>query len=45
VHVDVPGDNFLSTEQVQLMEKKRLGFISGGNLQDPLKRDELYDLQ
>lgn len=45
VHVDVPGDNFLSPEQVQLMEKKRLGFISAGNLQDPLKRDELYDLQ
>jgi prepilin-type N-terminal cleavage/methylation domain-containing protein/prepilin-type processing-associated H-X9-DG protein len=44
-HVEIPGDNFLSTEQVKLMEKKRLGFISAGNLQDPLKRDELYDLE
>jgi prepilin-type processing-associated H-X9-DG protein len=45
VHVDVPGDNFLSPEQVSLMEKKRVGFLSAGNLQDPLKRDELYDLE
>ena len=44
-HVDVPGSNFLSAAQVQLMEKKRLGFVSAGNLQDPLKRDELYDLE
>jgi prepilin-type processing-associated H-X9-DG protein len=45
VHVDVPGDNFLSDEQVALMAKKRLGFLSVGNLQDPSKRDELYDLE
>ncbi len=44
-HVDVPGDNYLSDEQVKLMEKNRVGFISAGNLQDPLKRDELYDLE
>ena len=44
-YVEVPGDNFLSDEQVKLMEKKRVGFISAGNLQDPLKRDELYDLE
>ena len=44
-YVEVPGDNFLSDEQVRLMEKKRLGFISAGNLDDPLKRDELYDLE
>ena len=43
--VVVPGDNYLSDEQVALMEKNRLGFISAGNLQDPLKRDELYDLE
>jgi len=43
VHVEVPGDNFLSEEQVRRMEKKRLGFISAGNLHDPQKRDELYD--
>ena len=45
VHVDVPGDNFLSDEQVKRMEKKRMGFLSAGNLQDPTKRDELYDLE
>jgi len=45
VQVDVPGDNYLSDEQVKLMEKKRLGFLSVGNLQDPAKRDELYDLE
>lgn len=44
-YVEVPGDNYLSDEQVKLMEKKRVGFISAGNLQDPLKRDELYDLE
>lgn len=44
-YVEVPGDNFLSDEQVKLMEKNRLGFISAGNLQDPLRRDELYDLE
>jgi hypothetical protein len=43
--VDVPGDNFRSDEQVALMAKKRLGFLSVGNLQDPSKRDELYDLE
>jgi prepilin-type N-terminal cleavage/methylation domain-containing protein/prepilin-type processing-associated H-X9-DG protein len=45
VQVEVPGDNYLSAEQVQLMEKKRLGFISAGTLQDPARRDELYDLE
>ncbi len=45
VQVEVPGDNYLSEEQVKLMEKKRLGFLSIGNLQDPTKRDELYDLE
>lgn len=44
-HVEVPGDNYLSPDQAKLMEKKRLGFVSAGNLQDPLKRDELYDLE
>ncbi|MDA1229581.1 MAG: DUF1559 domain-containing protein [Planctomycetota bacterium] len=43
--VEIPGDNWLSDDQVKLMEKKRVGFLSAGTLQDPLKRDELYDLQ
>jgi prepilin-type N-terminal cleavage/methylation domain-containing protein len=41
--VEVPGDNYLSPEQAALMDKKRLGFISAGNLDDPALRDELYD--
>ena len=44
-YVEIPGDNFLSDEQVRLMEEKRLGFISAGSLEDPSKRDELYDLE
>ncbi len=41
--VEVPGDNYLFDEQVELMERKRLGFLSTGNLQNPALRDELYD--
>jgi prepilin-type N-terminal cleavage/methylation domain-containing protein/prepilin-type processing-associated H-X9-DG protein len=42
-HVDVPGNNFLSPEQAAMMTDKRLGFLSSGNLTDPVRRDELYD--
>ncbi len=42
-HVEVPGNNFVSQDQADLMAKKRLGFVSGGNLQDPERQDELYD--
>ncbi len=41
--VDVPGSNWLSEEQVGLMEMNKLGFISEGHLDDPARRDELYD--
>ncbi len=44
-HVEVPGDNWLTAEQADLMTKKRLGFVTDGNLQDPQRRDELYDLE
>lgn len=40
---DVPGSNFLSQAQVDLMQKNRLGFVSDGNLSDPTRQDELYD--
>ncbi len=43
--VEVPGSNWLSAEQVALMEEKNLGFISDGHLDDPNRRDELYDRQ
>jgi prepilin-type N-terminal cleavage/methylation domain-containing protein/prepilin-type processing-associated H-X9-DG protein len=41
--VDVPGSNWLSQEQVDLMEENNLGFVSDGHLDDPNRRDELYD--
>ena len=41
--VDVPGTNFLSAAQASLMQKNKLGFISDGNLGNPLLQDELYD--
>ena len=43
--IDVPGTNYMSTAQADLIEKKRLGFVSDGHLEDPLLRDELYDRQ
>ena len=43
--VDVPGPNFLSNVQAARMEKERLGFVSAGNLDDPMQQDELYDRQ
>lgn len=42
-HVEVPGPNYIFPEQDALMQEKRLGFISDGNLLDPVRRDELYD--
>ncbi|WP_373651637.1 MULTISPECIES: DUF1559 domain-containing protein [unclassified Schlesneria] len=41
--VQVPGTNFMSAAQANKMDAKRIGYISDGNLSDPLKRDELYD--
>ena len=41
--LDVPGPNFISVDQANLIEQKGLGFVSDGNLDDPLLRDELYD--
>lgn len=41
--IEVPGSNFLSQEQADLMEDNRLGYVSDGNLDDPDLRDELYD--
>lgn len=41
--VAIPGTNFLSQQQADLMEKHRLGVVSDGNLGDPLLQDELYD--
>lgn len=42
-HVEIPGTNWVTPEQAALMERRRLGFVTNGNLQDPQLRDELYD--
>jgi|GEM_PF-179738 len=42
-HIAIPGTNFISAEQDALMRKHRLGFVSNGNLNDPVLQDELYD--
>ncbi len=41
--VDVPGSNFLSTAQADLMNKNRLGYVSDGHLDNPALQDDLYD--
>ena len=41
--VRVPGSNFLSQQQADLMDEKRLGYVSNGNLNDDKLSDELYD--
>lgn len=41
--VAVPGANFLSQPQADLMEERRLGYATDGVLDDPLQRDRLYD--
>jgi len=44
-HVQVPGPNYVFPEQAEQMTRRRLGFITQGNLQNPQLQDELYDLQ
>lgn len=44
-NVQVPGPNYIFQQQKDLMDSKRLGFISISNLTDPIKCDELYDLE
>lgn len=43
--IDVPGTNFMSQTQADMIDDKRLGFVSDGHLDDPVLRDELYDRQ
>ncbi|MCA9023962.1 MAG: DUF1559 domain-containing protein [Planctomycetaceae bacterium] len=43
--IDVPGANFMSTEQGELMDDYRLGYVSDGKLGDPNLQDEFYDRQ
>ncbi len=41
--IEVPGANFIDPDQAARMEEERLGYVSEGTLDDPLRRDELYD--
>ena len=42
-YIEVPGSNWMSASQSDAMQLKRLGHVSDGNLNDPARRDELYD--
>ena len=41
--IEVPGSNFMSATQADMIREEHLGYVSNGNLNDPLLRDELYD--
>ncbi|MCH2211854.1 MAG: DUF1559 domain-containing protein [Fuerstiella sp.] len=41
--IDVPGPNFINPDQAARMNQERLGYVSEGTLDDPDRRDELYD--
>ena len=41
--IAVPGSNFMSTQQANLIDENRLGYISDGNLGSTTLQDELYD--
>ena len=41
--LEIPGSNWISQEQADLMKEHRLGFVGDGNLNNPATRDSLYD--
>ena len=41
--IEVPGSNYMSQPQADLIEEHLLGHVSDGNLDDPARRNELYD--
>jgi len=41
-YVETPGPNFVSQQQLDLMNERKLGFV-GERLSEPAHRDELYD--
>ena len=43
--IDVPGSNWMTQPQADLMEFKKLGFICDGEPNDPATCDSLYDRQ
>jgi prepilin-type N-terminal cleavage/methylation domain-containing protein/prepilin-type processing-associated H-X9-DG protein len=42
-HFRIDPAGFISPAQAALMEQRRLGYVSNGNLGDPVLQDELYD--
>lgn len=43
VEIQVPGPNWVSAQQAELMRKHQLGYVSDGHLNDAQLQDELYD--
>jgi prepilin-type processing-associated H-X9-DG protein/prepilin-type N-terminal cleavage/methylation domain-containing protein len=43
--INVPGPNFLSRQQADLMYEHDLGHVSDGHLTDPQRQDALFDLE
>ncbi|MCA9084803.1 MAG: DUF1559 domain-containing protein [Planctomycetaceae bacterium] len=41
--IDVPGSNFLSQQQADLMNERRLGFVTNSDLNETATQDALYD--
>jgi len=42
-HFRIDPAGWISPTQAGLMEKRKLGYISNGNLDNPVLQDELYD--
>jgi prepilin-type processing-associated H-X9-DG protein len=43
--ITVPGDNWMTQEQADRMDLKRLGYVCDGAADDTATRDALYDLE
>lgn len=43
IMIEIPGSNFMSAQQADLIEKNYLGYVSNGNPGDAILQDELYD--
>lgn len=43
--IAVPGTNFILQSQADKMDERRLGYVVDGDVNDPVTRDNLYDLR
>ena len=41
--IDVPGTNYMTQEQADLIDENFLGYVCDGNIDDPDQQDNLYD--